>query len=178
MPLSYAPVVRMPIAQQKVATIAFRRQMKLEFSIAMMLLMLHVSITSSSFTQEHYKRHENFKKTLKEAYTDRKKTERPTKMHTNLHKESHAAHERILEEYFSSDTRQKHEASNEIENSNNMETSAIDDVFNDVQESQRKARARAEEAVKLVEGHNIARRKIYEHLKNAGDANGREYGEL
>ena len=112
--------------------------MKLEFLVATMLLMLYVSITSSSFTQEHYKRHEDFKKKLKEVYTDRKKTERPTKMHTSLHKESHAAHERILEEYFSSDPRQKHEASDKIENSNNMETSAIDGVFNDVKNRKEK----------------------------------------
>ena len=59
-----------------------------------------------------------------------------------------------------------------------MDTSTIDGLFDGVQESQRKARARAEEAAKVVDGHNIARRQIYEHLKNAGDANGREYGEL
>ena len=152
--------------------------MKPEFLVATMLLMLHMYITSSSFTQEHYKRHEDFKKKLKEVYTDRKKTERPTKMHTSLHKESHAAHERILEEYFFSDPRQKHEANDKIENSNDMDTSTIDGLFDGVQESQRKARARAEEAAKVVDGHNIARRQIYEHLKNAGDANGREYGEL
>ena len=139
----------------------------------MILVMLNICMASSSLTQAHYKKHEDFKKKLGEVYADRKKTERPTKKHNRLHEESHEAHERILEEYFSSDSRQKHETNNKLESTKNMETSGIDGVVDAVRESQRKARARAEEATKIVEGHNIARRQIYERLKNIEDANGR-----
>ena len=53
-------------------------------------------------------------KKLKEVYTDRKKTERPPRC-IPVYIKSHA-HERILEEYFFSDPRQKHEANDKIEN--------------------------------------------------------------